>query len=268
MMPLCFATDNNCFGIFLVAAYSFLKHNPDIEIRLMVVDLAGEYRKIAEQLGIECTEISLDDYTCGSVDSKAIFAKLFIPDVFPSLDQCIYIDCDTICLRPLDELMQIADGNLASVVYEPVNFGEDHPSLAGIDQLDGFVIPSGRMFNAGVMHMNLAQWRRQKIGKTVYGLVKRHSSHMRWGEQTALNIVLGGRVGNLPDGYNVIPTYSWTERTLETSWIVHYAEVEKPWTARVSGEIPPSWVLWNSVRDAMLEDWDGGRELFGSNSPL
>lgn len=167
--------------------------------------------------------------------SIATFHRINLPDYIPHhIKKIIYIDSDTLVLGDLTELWQ------TDLKGQPVAAIENLSPKACVS------IGVGRndYFNAGVLVMELDQWRAQKIHHQVTKYAQDHAGQLQFFDQCSLNAVLQGRWTRLPvrwnvqsDIYSVVIkyingcTYSRSEldRAILEPAIVHFTGKKKPW---------------------------------------
>lgn len=114
--------------------------------------------------------------------------RLFLVDVLTSVDSVLYLDTDTLVLRPVEDIWnhfqrfdisQLAsmspEGEESSITWYP-RFAR-HP----------FVGENG--MNSGVMLMNLTKMRTFPWRENVIGAYHKYKSRITWGDQDLLNIV-------------------------------------------------------------------------------
>jgi lipopolysaccharide biosynthesis glycosyltransferase len=166
--------------------------------------------------------------------SLSVYDKLLIADLpLPDVDQVLWIDSDTLVLADVAPLWDRGTGR--------------HPVLAVQDVLVPFVSsqfgvaryrdlglrPDAKYFNAGVILVNLAQWREERVSERALDYVKRYANDVSFWDQEGLNAVLCGRWGELD------PVWNWTvsfERADDdhvahgAAKIIHFNGNLKPWT--------------------------------------
>ena len=115
--------------------------------------------------------------------------RTFLPELLPGVDRVLYLDADTIAMDSLASLWEIELGEhyLAAVtnVFEPWNAG--YPAALGLPGPEAY-------FNSGVLLMNLRLMRDEGSSQALldYGAAAR-PDRVAWGDQDALNVVLGHR---------------------------------------------------------------------------
>jgi hypothetical protein len=88
-------------------------------------------------------------------------------------------------------------------------------------------------FNAGVMSIDLALWRRDRVGDRALEYVRRHRDRVYFWDQEGLNAVLAGLWGPLDPRWNhnvSVPAGTTSaSRVVRDPWIIHFAGNVKPW---------------------------------------
>jgi lipopolysaccharide biosynthesis glycosyltransferase len=119
--------------------------------------------------------------------SNATYWRLGLPDCLPELDKVLYLDCDLIVRHDLADFWAIDLGaNLLAAARDPI--GAEVPKLA---QDCG-----GDYFNAGVLLINLAQWRKEDLGAKALALAATFAAQnypYQFHDQTPLNKATDGR---------------------------------------------------------------------------
>ena len=155
--------------------------------------------------------------------SMAVYYRLLAPRLLPAnLNKVLYLDCDIIVRRSLEELWNtdIADHALAAV---PNN-----------DQDDGRILrlPTGaKYFNSGVLLINLQFWRQYNVPETAISFVRENPDKVQYWDQDALNATFIDQWVELPSRWNAQidkwhPLGPGAEKDLA---IVHFITEDKPW---------------------------------------
>jgi lipopolysaccharide biosynthesis glycosyltransferase len=116
--------------------------------------------------------------------------RIFLPELLHDVDRILYVDVDTVAVDSLAPLWEtdLGDHYLAAVtnVWEPWNAG--YPTRLGMP-LEG----PNAYFNSGVILMNLELMRRDDCTLRLQEWAREHSGEIIWGDQDALNALLGDR---------------------------------------------------------------------------
>ena len=119
---------------------------------------------------------------------RTMWFRTFLPELAPALDKVLYVDVDTLAVDYLGPLWDtdLGDNYVGAVtnVWEPWN--------AGRGEEIGLAEP-GSYFNSGVLLMNLDAMRRDNCTAAIVQHGLAHRDHLPFGDQDALNVVLGER---------------------------------------------------------------------------
>ncbi len=210
------------------------------------------------------------------------YARLLIGDVLPpSVDRVLWLDGDLIVTRDIDELwsLEIGGGILSAVQdmtvpYAGSDFGIAPYKMLGLPALAPY-------FNAGVMLIDLAAWRRDTIREQALAYLRTHSHAIALWDQEALNVAVRGRWTAIDPRWNVIASVSGRrffrprhldddqyQRAGADPWILHFAGTWKPWVlaesnafrARYFAHLDATpWAGWRppaSARNGLLRAYD------------
>lgn len=143
--------------------------------------------KISQTTNVEC-----------SYYPKYVFYRLFAFEYLPKdIENILYLDCDIIIRKPLDELWRI----------DISEYG-----IAGVpDTLEGDITHYNRLeyasskgyFNAGVIYMNLSFWRNYNVGEKISNILLNKQSRLTFFDQDVLNLVFKDTKKYIPIKYNV-----------------------------------------------------------------
>ncbi len=156
--------------------------------------------------------------------SAVTYYRLFIASLFPQYDRVIYLDCDLVVLGDIAELYHTdLKGNIFAA--GPEMFVQSTPEFRLYAEKALGVDPSGYV-NAGVLVVDLAQFRRHKIEERFIDLITRYDFDLLDPDQAYLNYLCDGKILILRNGWNKEPLPLPCEGELN---IVHYALYKKPW---------------------------------------
>jgi lipopolysaccharide biosynthesis glycosyltransferase len=163
------------------------------------------------------------------ITTATYYRILFPALVDAALDRIIYLDIDIIVKGPILPLWKVAINN--SVIAAVAEYGFSRYSELEIDQ-------NSKYFNAGVMLVNLEQWRRQNITTSLLNLLIERHQNLTMLEQDALNLVLRNEWRELDPKWNVTTgMYAFYSSTMEEEIkmgvnnpsIIHFTGFSKPW---------------------------------------
>jgi lipopolysaccharide biosynthesis glycosyltransferase len=228
-----------------VCIASLLENNPHLFFDIVVActgDLGSEEEKLSRSVkGYRNCTLRIERFTTPrgvtfpvrahySVDT---YTRLSIAEFFPEqAEKALYLDSDMVVVGSIDELWQtdVSDVILAAV---PIP-GSDRCAFLGIPDTYGYL-------NAGVMVINLARWRGEKIFDRLLDYIVHNPEKLIDADQDVLNGCLYDRWRPLPYVWNVISPFffdyhnlgiSDSERTAvrDGARIVHFNGASKPWS--------------------------------------
>lgn len=179
--------------------------------------------------------------------SLASYFRLFLTDILPpDIDRVLYLDADIAILDDVRPLWDCRlDGALIGAVEDafansPTLFSNSAEAQPTSNERLG--LPAEHTyFNAGILVIDLAAWRRNDLLPTFVKYVEANHGVLRFHDQDAMNAVLSGRVKYLPHDWNFqakttasdmarigVPIEDF-ERMRRNPHIVHWTSSRKPW---------------------------------------
>ena len=237
VVPVFYAVDDNYLP-YLVVSLTSLKRNANKDcqylIHVLTADVSEEMqRKLAEcqeeNVRIQCVNVSdkmeevksslqLRDYYTG-----ATYYRIFIASLFPQYDKAVYLDSDTVLLGDVSELYKTELGdNLVGAIPDGAvavvpEFRAYTKGVLGID--------AEKYFNAGVLLMNLAQFRKDGFYKKFCSLLGRYRFKVAQ-DQDYLNVICRDKVSYIGMEWNRMPI-GGNDDSLPK--LIHYNLTMKPW---------------------------------------
>lgn len=177
--------------------------------------------------------------------SRLTYARLLAPSLLKGEQRAIYLDCDVLVK---DDIRRLFDLDLAGHAFAAMpDYGVARWVLRSakdkqyFDNLTGGR-PVEQYFNAGVLVIDLDEWRRQNISEQTVEVIK-SGIHLRYADQCALNVVAAGQYQPLPERWNLFSIHSSASKdpllspqkrralreAYEDPAVIHYI-CEKPWT--------------------------------------
>lgn len=183
-------------------------------------DIDIEYVDVADRMDGLQDKMHLRDYY-----TNAIYYRIFIPSLFPQYDKIIYLDCDIILNEDISKLYNVRLGrNIVAAVHEEAMssfecFGAYSEEFLGV--------PRMQYFNSGLLVINTAEYRKEKIETRFIELMLAHKFEVA-PDQDYLNVLLQGRTKLVDVGWNKtpIPDKEFPEKDVK---LVHYKLNFKPW---------------------------------------
>lgn len=237
-IPIFFTTDDEYIPFLDIAIRSLIENaSRAFEYRIIVLNTGLSEESISkvkqnEREGFRIDFVNISAEVEGIKSrlkdvyhfSIVTYYRLFIASLFPQYDKVIYLDCDLVVLGDISELYNIELGEniLGAAPEEFVQNTKEFRLYAkralGIDP-DGYV-------NAGVLLMNLREFRRSKIEEKFINLITEYDFDLLDPDQAYLNYLCLGKIHILPNGWNKEPMWVACEGKKN---IVHYALYKKPW---------------------------------------
>lgn len=255
-MDIVLCADNNYVPYCGITLLSLLKNNkekncnihiiqPDFteESKAILNELASKYKQNIYYYTIneEYVTSLFDNISLREHISLATYIRLFLPTILPqSLDKVIYLDCDLIVRKDLKSLwnIDITNYSVGVVVNSRENRTKQNKRLGlGDDIILNY-------FNAGVILINLAYWRKNNTEEELLLAQTKLSEKkdaLKWADQDLLNYVLWDSKLLVPLEYNVSETFyknikstnplfqKEIEKAIVDPCIIHYTTSMKPW---------------------------------------
>lgn len=242
VIPVFFATDNNYAPFVAITLESILENcSKDYfyHFHVLTTDLDKSYEeklKKYESEDVKIEFISLREtltkikvkFHLRDYYSIETYYRFFIANMYPQYDKVLYMDCDIVVLGDIAELYNNDITNLylaaspEEVMAEVKVFG-DYVEKA----LD---VPVAEYFNAGIMVMNLAEFRKDNIEKKFFEMINRFRFRVTQDEDY-LNVLCKGKTKILDLGWNktAFKNDKFDDKNLK---LIHYKINWKPWKNR------------------------------------
>lgn len=153
--------------------------------------------------------------------SCATYYRMALPQLLPeTVEKVLYLDADMLVIDDIAALWEIDVKNVAAGVVEDASLSQQR-------RWEELNTPLPYYFNAGMMLMNLAIWRNEKLAEKTFSYLE---TGKKWdyNDQDLLNLALNGNVEFVSGHWNV-QTYSFANQKVIKPKIVHFTGVEKPW---------------------------------------
>lgn len=159
--------------------------------------------------------------------SFTAYGRLFLSELLPDIDKCLYLDCDLIVACPLDSVFNQFDGThvLLADGTGIRRWALESPLFkkAGLD-LDG------PCFNSGVLGIDLQLWRKNKCSALCEDVIARFPGQFQSADQAVLNVALHDGFKSLGEKINVNASPRGTRVPLDAQErIFHFLTSPKPW---------------------------------------
>lgn len=218
-----------------VLMFSMLKNNPDLPI-VFHVFTSGLYPEDLERLRQMASghRVKIKLYSMNVDAFKNLPTKFVLPPanyfrfvvadtLYGEVDKVLYVDADVLCTGSLAALPGVDLGeNIAGAV-------EDLPDMAPKARKRNFGFTGDRYFNAGVLFINVKQWKEAQMAWKAIDLLS-HKNRFRQLSQDVLNLLFKDRVHWMENKYNHIYNLGFMEHPLpKDTVLIHLAGNTKPW---------------------------------------
>lgn len=231
------ASDDNYAQPLGVSVYSMLDNFLSEKYKIKIIILDGgiieknkiKLEKICNNFETEVTFIKIPDnefknFPIMAHFSKAIYYRLLIPNIITEeVEKAIYLDCDILVLGNITELYETDIENF--YVGAVKDFISDKQILKSNIS---FYKHIKKMFNSGVLLMNLKKMRKDNFIQQSIDFINRHSKELLLPDQDALNFLCINNWTEVDKKWNYQMDRS-QERVHPTPNILHYTASYKPW---------------------------------------
>ena len=238
-IPIFYACDDAFIKYTIVSLSSMIENASadfDYDVHVLSTTATEEMKEKVLKLAFDNFKVSFDDvsaYLTSIQDklpirdyySKTTYYRLFIADMFPSLDKVIYIDSDTVVQGDISELyMHELGENLVGACHEQ--------AMVQVDEYGTYVeknigIDRNSFFNAGVLLINCRLFREEDVLGKFMELLHIYNFVVTQDEDY-LNVICKDRVLWLDQRWNT-EMLGDIPYPPEEFKIIHYIMVSKPW---------------------------------------
>lgn len=166
----------------------------------------------------------------------ATYHKLTLGEWLPNeLQKVIWLDADTLVLGDLARLWETNLGNQTALAVQDVIVPHVSSRFGVTAYRELGLAPQAKYFNAGVMPINLARWRREAVAAHARKYLQRYYARVCFWDQESLNAVLAGQWKTLDPRWNWNPVRDRLARDKSAQsdpWIIHFSGNLKPWNYR------------------------------------
>jgi lipopolysaccharide biosynthesis glycosyltransferase len=158
-------------------------------------------------------------------------ARIFLTTLLPDCDYCLYLDCDVLVLRDVNELCGFYDYHSALMA----NVATLHEHATDYAPFCEAVAPNQyplSYFNSGIFFASLTKWRAMQVESCCLSYFRKFkTTRLVCPDQTILNIVLKDCVQKLDDSWNLFlpPQCAPVDSSVFGKTILHFVGLPKPW---------------------------------------
>jgi len=160
----------------------------------------------------------------------ATYFRLMLHKVLPEdVKRCLYLDCDLIVIGDVADLWELGLG--ANEWIGGVQDAQPTRELSVLGMPD-----DSEYINAGVLLINLEQWRKEAIEHRFLTFIAEKREHLQWWDQDVLNACCLGQKKLIARDWNLTRAHAFKaylpllfRRSSAMPKIVHYTSAYKPW---------------------------------------
>lgn len=177
--------------------------------------------------------------------TQTTYFRLFIANLYTQYDKVLYIDSDVVVRGDVAELYNIEIGdNLVGAVREDYVMTDAYiqpyfVKVLGLPRHEDY-------FNAGLLIMNLDQFRKQDFEGQFVDLLNKYKFVVQ--DQDYLSVICKGKVAYIDPMWNKSPCNPDVD--VEDIKLIHYKLIWKPWKA----EIPYGDEFWKYAERTEFKD--------------
>lgn len=221
-----------------------LKHDPTLkwEFHILSSGLSSRIRNHiqATNANVRFVKVSSEVFedmtipeTCAHLTVQT-FYRFLLPSLLPDISRVLYLDCDVSIVGSIAPLFDLDVSDYYAAVVQD---GDENTQNIGLRNLG---LPrSATYFNAGVMLINLDNWRRDEIQRKLFVSQKNMVQSCPYADQDVLNYTLHGQLFVLDKRYNLLATEHkkhFHKTDFADISILHHNGKSKPW--KPSGKHP------------------------------
>lgn len=239
VIPIFFAADDNYAPFIAVTLESIIDNaSKDYQYKfyILTTNISDNYRDVilkynSEDISVEFVGLAdtiknvKEKFAIRDYYSMATYYRFFIADMFPQYDKALYLDCDITVTGDISELYNTDIRNFYIGAIPDESLGMFEPFSIYVEKALG--VPAGDYFNAGIMVMNLAKFRKYNILKQFVELMQKYTFRVAQ-DQDYLNVLCKGKVNYIGLEWNKGAVYNpeFDDSKLK---LVHFNLNRKPW---------------------------------------
>ncbi len=238
-----FACDSGYLPFALMAAGQIAALHPDRDFDICLCsDAPLDVPEAFANLGLRVVEVSAAGVFSGlRLDrgkTEVVYLRLALPEALAGdYDRLLYLDADVFVQGGDFSALLALDLDDRAIAAVRDNTQWRSPNRRPL-QFRRLGLPATRYFNAGVLLIDVAQWRERRVMERCIDFGERHRPKMIRHDQNLLNGVLQGDFAEISPVWNW--QYTWATRLYEAmvgANVVHFIGKKKPWN-HDGGEVP------------------------------
>ncbi|MBO5157139.1 MAG: glycosyltransferase family 8 protein [Prevotella sp.] len=283
-MNIVLASDNGYIDHCATTMTSIMVNNKDVHVFILtewlsdenierlnrLANIYGGTVEIIQVDGDKVKKLPMPKLQSLSHISLATYYRLFIANLLPeNIEKVIYLDCDIIVRKSLDEMWNIDIEHYAlGAVYQIASWNVEAITRLGYNPQYGY-------FNAGVLLINLKYWRDNSIQDLFIKSVREIGERIVYHDQDILNYALHDSTLRLSCKYNMLTSYFTKsiyyicdmdangkvfnnhddykrvlKGEIKDPCIIHYVSRPKPWDKQCTHPFRNDYIKYAKMCDA------------------
>ena len=259
-IPVFFSCDDNYIPFLAVALRSLIDNASEkyqYKIHILNAGILSENKEKILKMKKENVDIYFADVTqkkkalgerleLRDYYTASIYFRIFIPEMFPMYEKTIYLDSDIVVEGDISKLFE-ADINSYLVGAVPDDIIASRKIFIDYAEL-GCGIEYNKYFNSGMLLMNTAQMRIERLEEKFVYLMNMYHFDTVCPDQDYLNVLCRDKVLYLDKG--------WNKMSIDKNYdgvpnIIHYNMFNKPWQY---DDIPYGEYFWKYAANTDFYD--------------
>ena len=238
-IPIFLSSDNNYAPLVATTMTSILSNTKSfIEFYILDGGITSDNVEKIQSLknnfnnfSIEFIKIDYEKYFKGFKTSghwsKAVYARLLIPNLKPNINKAIFMDVDILVIGDIANLYNEDLENYAlGAVWE--DFSEQIPEHLTKIRKNMALNTNHKYFNSGVLLINCTRWRNENISSKLFKIADKYCDKIQMVDQDILNKCFDNNYKMLPKKYNYLTPYFWYDD--EHKYLIrHLVGHVRPW---------------------------------------
>lgn len=154
------------------------------------------------------------------------YGRLLLPEILNE-DKVLYLDADLVVEVDVLELEEFEFNGLSLAAVGGGYFKFALGQKFYIEELG--IDPNLEYFNAGVVFLNLKEWRAKDLKNTCLKIASIYPQDLPSHDQSLLNIICMGQFAKLPDSFNCSWLADKNRPQVAEKMIMHFVGSPKPW---------------------------------------
>ncbi|RTL54694.1 MAG: glycosyltransferase family 8 protein [Bradyrhizobiaceae bacterium] len=225
------SSDEGYVGNYCALLHSAWLYHPDARFFLLDCGIAPQSLSrllaFAAERSIDLSIVDAKDRLASELphyNKRSAFGRVLIPELLPAgIERAIYLDADMTVVGDLTALHEADLGDaVAGVCLDGLPSG-----LKREEEVQKFDY-AGAYFNSGMLLLDFAKWLREGIARQTIAFANENPERLLAMDQSALNLILHGRVKILPNIWNFFNVENGAVNFADVR-IVHHTNGRRPW---------------------------------------